>query len=345
VLPLPTISSTVMAQLDRAQILAYRYQASCLQARHPAGELVAGARPGLQDSSPRSAVISLHARVEGVSPEDWSDRRLVQVWGPRGAIYLVAKEDLGLFTLGLLPRDPDRLELLQSNARKVLRALDGRPQQPANILDLVPSISSQRELLSAATTGWFLPIWDASATAAYPAEPVEADPEDCRLGLARLFLHYLGPATSKGLQWWTGSSQEDVAETMKALAPELATVEVAGQEVLMLEDDVATAREAPPPRGLVLLPPEDVYISRICGPLLAPSADLHARLYPQAPLPGALIVDGELAATWRRRDRQFSFSPVPGTQIGDLADAVAEEAAALPLPGAPENTIVDWVRD
>ncbi len=334
-----------MAQLDRAQILAYRYQASGLDARLPNGELVAAARPGLQDSSPRSAVLSLHARVEGVTPEAWSDRRLVQVWGPRGAIYLVAKDDLALFTLGLLPRDPDRLKLLESNARKVLRALDGRPQRPANILDLVPAIPSQRELLWAAATGWFLPIWDASATAAYPAEPVDADPEESRLALARLFLHHFAPVTSKGLQWWTGSSQQDATETMKALAQELVTVDVGGEEVLMLEGDVGPAQEAPPPRGLALLPPEDVYINRICGPLLAPNADLHAQLYPQAPLPGALIVDGEVAATWRRRDRQFSFSPTPGTKIDELVGPVAEAASALPLPGAPENTVVDWVRD
>jgi len=334
-----------MAQLDRAQIIAYRYQANGLNARLPAGELVAAARPGLQDSSPRSAVISLHARVEDVSTEDWSDRRLVQVWGPRGAIYLTSKDHLALFTLGLLPRDPDRANLLQDNARKVLRALDGRPQRPANILDLVPSIPSQRELLWTATTGWFLPIWDASATAAYPAEPAEADPEECRLGLARLFLHHLGPATSKGLQWWTGSTPQDAAETMKALAPELATVDVGGEEVLMLHADVEVAQEAPRPSGLVMLPPEDVYINRLCGPLLAPNAELHGRLYPHAPLPGALVLDGEVAGTWRRRDRQFSVTPVPGRANGELAERVAEAAAALPLPGAPENTIVDWVKD
>jgi hypothetical protein len=331
-----------MAQLDRAQILAYRHQVSGFGKRLATGGLVEAARPGLQDSSPRSGVISLHARVEGVTAEDWSDRRLVQVWGPRGAVYLISKDHLAMFTLGLLPRDPDRVNLLESNARKVLRALDGRPQRPANILDLVPAIPSQRELLWAATTGWFLPIWDASATAAYPAEPADADPEESRLELARLFFHYLGPATSRGLQWWTGGSPQDAAATIKALAPELATVDVAGEEVLMLRADVSTAQQAPPPDGLLMLPPEDVYINRICGPLLAPTAALHAQLYPQAPLPGALLLDGEIVATWRRRGRQFTVTPVPGRQVGDLAERVAQAATALPLPGAPETTIVDW---
>jgi hypothetical protein len=55
-----------------------------------------------------------------------------------------------------------------------------------------------------------------------------------------------------------------------------------------------------------------------------------------------LVRDGEIAATWRRRDRHLTFAPFPGHEAADLAEAVAEAAAALPLPGAPENTIVDW---
>ena len=113
----------------------------------------------------------------------------------------------------------------------------------------------------------------------------------------------------------------------------------------MLENDLATAEEAPPPSGLMLLPPDDVYLNRLCGPLLVPNADLRSRLYPQAPLPGALVLDGEVMATWRRRARQFSISPFPGSDVRKLADPVAEAAGALPLPGAPENTMIDWTID
>ena len=113
-----------MTQLDRGQILAYRYRASGLHERLPEGELVAAAHPGLQDSSPRSGVLARHARTAGVTTDDWSDGRLTQVGGPRGAIYLIPKEDLGVFTLGLLPRDPERAAALGGQARRVLRMLD-----------------------------------------------------------------------------------------------------------------------------------------------------------------------------------------------------------------------------
>jgi len=334
-----------MTQLDRAQILAYRYQVNGLGARLPEGEFVAATRPGLQDSTPRSGVLSLHARVEGVGPESWQDRRLVQVWGPRGAIYLVPKEDLALFTLGLLPRDPERVKDLETKAKKVLQGLDGRPQRPSSITSSLPDIDSQRELLWVATTGWILPIWDASTTAIYPAEPIEADPEESRLALARRFLHHLGPATANGLQWWTDASRDDTTATLRELAPELATVSFGHEEALMLADDVEAAVGAPAPHGMTLLPPEDVYISRLCGPLLVPEPALHRRLYPRAPLPGALLVDGEVVGTWRRRGRRMSMVPWPHSKLGDLIEQVAEAARRLPLPGEPDNTIVDWYAD
>ncbi len=331
-----------MAKLDRAQVLAYRYSINGLGIRLPAGELSAAAGPGLQDSAPRSGVLSLHARVEDVAVDDWSDQSLIQVWGPRGAIYVISKEDLALFTLGLLPRDPERIKQLQTQARQVLRVLDGRPQRHNSIIDSVASISDVRELLWTATTGWLLPIWDTRTTAVYPAEPAEENLEESRLGLARRFLHHLGPTTTKALQWWTGGTPEDATATMKELAPELTTVEVADEEVLMLTADVDIAAESPSPTGLHLLPPDDVYISRLCGPLLVPDPHAYGQLFPKAPNPGAVIADGEVVATWRRRGRRVTVTPLDGEVIPELVDPVADAATLLPLPDEPADTVVKW---
>ena len=339
------LSSATVAKLDRRKVLSYRYQANGLQERLPKSDLAAAAHSGLQDSAPRSAVISLHARVDGIEHDTWTSRELVQVWGPRGAVYVVAKSDLATFTLGLMPRDPDRVAELEKKAQQVLRALDGRPQRHSAVLKRTPTVGDIRELLWVSTTGLFLPFWDASTTALYPAEPPEGDAEEARLDLARRFLHYLGPTTTKALQWWTDSSAEDASQTMAALGPELATVQVAGEEVLMLAEDVDKATIATPPEGLHLLPPDDVYISRLCGPLLVPDGAMYNRLYPKAPNPGALVVDGEVAATWRRNGRRLTVIPFPGVKTGELADRVLEAARALPLESDPETTVVDWYAD
>src|SRR5438270_2839628 len=71
----------------------------------PAGprSLRLAAWAGLQDSMPRAALLSLHARVEGVGPSTWEHPSLAHLWGPRYSAYVVPKRDFALFSLGRLP--------------------------------------------------------------------------------------------------------------------------------------------------------------------------------------------------------------------------------------------------
>src|SRR2546427_12084483 len=89
---------------DRERALAFRQHATHLHKRLPLERLTDAAFAGLQDSSPRSAVLALHARVENVPSSAWKDPRLVQVWGPRGAVYVVPKDEGTIFTIGCVPR-------------------------------------------------------------------------------------------------------------------------------------------------------------------------------------------------------------------------------------------------
>ena len=52
---------------------------------------------------PRAALLSIHARVADTEPGALDDPSLVQVWGPRYHVYVVAAHDLAVFTLGRLP--------------------------------------------------------------------------------------------------------------------------------------------------------------------------------------------------------------------------------------------------
>ena len=66
-------------ELTRAQILAFRRRAGALEERLPRGarSLRVAAWAGLQDSMPRAALLSIHARVEGAHPEIWDDDAFV----------------------------------------------------------------------------------------------------------------------------------------------------------------------------------------------------------------------------------------------------------------------------
>src|SRR3954454_10791167 len=93
--------------LSRAEILAFRRRVGALDERLSPGRgsLRQAAWAGLQDSMPRAALLSIHARVAGAGPSSWEDASLVQLWGPRFQVYVIAARDVAVFSLGRFPDD------------------------------------------------------------------------------------------------------------------------------------------------------------------------------------------------------------------------------------------------
>src|SRR3989454_12736092 len=120
--------------ITRENVLAFRQRATYLHARLPPSRLVNAAFAGLQDSAPRSAVLALHARVKDVSPSAWKDPRFVQVWGPRGAVYVVPAHDVAVFTLGRFPRNPVLQAAVRAAAEKARRAFRAGQARPGRVL-------------------------------------------------------------------------------------------------------------------------------------------------------------------------------------------------------------------
>src|SRR5512138_1264681 len=119
---------TIGLELTRSQILTFRRRAASLDERLPHGQgaLRRAAWAGLQDSMPRAALLSIHARMAGTEPESWEDPSLVQIWGPRFSTYIVAKRDLVVFTLGRLPDESGQRKRIQEIAARLQAALAGR---------------------------------------------------------------------------------------------------------------------------------------------------------------------------------------------------------------------------
>src|SRR6476661_3835272 len=114
--------------LTRAQILSFRRRVGALEERLPAGPLSlrTAAWAGLQDSAPRAALLSIHARVEGAHPEIWDDDAFVQVWGPRRAVYVVPAADYAVFTVGRHPDAPNARARAEDLAARLHEFLAGR---------------------------------------------------------------------------------------------------------------------------------------------------------------------------------------------------------------------------
>jgi hypothetical protein len=184
--------------LSRLQILSFRRRAGALDDRLAAGakSLRLAAWAGLQDSMPRAALLSIHARVAGTGPASWEHPSLVQLWGPRFSDYVVALKDLPLFSLGRLPDDARRRARAEDTATKLHAFLEGRRMpfgQAGRAIGVTPN-----SLRYASPTGTVLLRWDGTRqpviwTTTTPAMA----PAQARLELARRYLHVFGPSTAE----------------------------------------------------------------------------------------------------------------------------------------------------
>ena len=114
--------------LTRAQILGHRRAVGALDERLPPGSesLRRAGWAGLQDSMPRAALLSIHARVEETEATAWEDPSLVQVWGPRFSAYVVPAVDRAIFTLGRLPDEGRTRSVAMELADRLDEFLAGR---------------------------------------------------------------------------------------------------------------------------------------------------------------------------------------------------------------------------
>jgi hypothetical protein len=198
--------TTRRLDLTRAQILAYRRAVGALDERLPPGaeSLRRAAWAGLQDSVPRAALLSIHARVAGTGPSTWEDPSLVQLWGPRFSAYVVAAQDVAVFSLGRLPADDRKRRFAEDTAERLDAFLDGRRMtygEAGHALGRPPN-----SLRYGAPTGRILMRWEgARQPIVWTVPPPDVDPGEARLELARRYLHIFGPTTSAAFDALTGS--------------------------------------------------------------------------------------------------------------------------------------------
>ena len=336
--------------ITRENVLGFRQRATYLHRRLPRGRLVEAAFAGLQDSSPRSAVLALHARVRDVSPTAWKDPRFVQVWGPRGAVYVVPAHDVAIFTLGRFPRNPVLGAAVRAAAEKAKRVFRARQARPERILSDRAVGVNFRELRIASMTGAVRIEWDGATTSWRLVEPPTEAPEPARLELARRFVRSVGPSTPKEFAWWTGgwagsfgssthAELSDAQETFRSLEKELIEVEVEGQKRWTLRTDRSRLERAVPVETTRLLPAGDPYLASADRALLIPQPRFRSELWPKSVWPGALMVNGEILGTWRRQVGRVTVRAWRPLE-SEVKHAVEEEVSGMPIESARKE--VRW---
>jgi hypothetical protein len=332
-------------RLTRQQILAFRRHVGGLNARVSisADSLRTAAWAGLQDSMPRAALLSLHARLEAVEPSSWEHPALAQLWGPRYSTYVVPKPDFALFSLGRLPDDAKGRGRAERIAGRLHAQLGGDRLTDREVAEALGVNSNSFRY--AATTGTVAIRWEgARAPLVWTVAAPDIAPADACRELARRHLHVFGPTTADGFARWAGITRSAAATAYAALEASLLPVRSPlGDELLLAEDEpVVRASEsvAAPAR---LLPSGDAYflLDGAERELLVPRAEERAKLWTSRVWPGALLVDGEIRGTWRRAQHTMRIDAWARLSRG-TRDVVEAEAAALPLPGLRRGVEVVW---
>ena len=332
-------------ELTRAQILAFRRRVGALDERLPRGarSLRQAAWAGLQDSMPRAALLSIHARVEGAHPSSWEEKCLVQVWGPRFSAYVVPARDHAYFTLARLPDDARGRQRAEDMAVRIGAFLGGRR---ATVNEVAAGLGVHNAVRHATATGTVLIRWEGALTPLLWTVPRPGiDPLDARRELARRYLRVFGPTTPGSFAVWAGIGDAAGRATFESLSRELAAVRTPIGEAWILERDEAAIREpAGPSAAARLLPSGDAYylLQGADRELLVPDARRRGARWTSRVWPGAVLIAGEIVGTWRRAHADLSVQPWRRLTRAQRA-AVEAEAESLPLPGLEGKRIaVRW---
>jgi hypothetical protein len=318
-----------MLPVSRTQAVAYRLAVNHLTRRLPAGSYVDAAYAGLQDTAPRDALLGLHARVTACEPSAWQHPRLIQTYSPRRAVYVLPRDDFGVFTIGRLPRDPRARQSLEDQAELACREMAGHPR-PA------PGPSFHRGLCA---TGRFAVRWTTTASLISEHPRPSIDPEQARIELCRRHVHAFGPTTPAAFAWWAGVSAQDAKRTFEVLTPELIPVDYEGHQAWILAADETAIATAERMRGVRLLVASDLRLlgqdrTRLfVGPGLRQHTPLHDSFHPNG-----LIIDGSIAGAWGRRAGRVSVKAL-GSRTAAIRRAIADEAETMPIPGGVAVTM------
>ena len=336
-----------MTALGWGQVRAWRVRRHGLDARAPAGELLAVASRlcGVHAQLMGSAELTLWARLEALEREAvatalWEDRTLVKTWAMRGTLHLLPAGELGLWLAGLSTYDhylkPAWFKAFEITEEELLALIcavgdvlgAGEPLTRAELADAVAERTgddSLREKLGQGFGAYLKPAAFRGLLCFGPGdgprvrftrpdvwlghEVERPEPEAALRETARRYLAVHGPATREDLRRWWATSPAAAGRLLRSLE-DAEEIEVDGERLWMLAADAAEAARLPPADGVRLLPAFDQYVvaaTKQAGHFLP--GDFAARVYrPQGWLSPVLLVDGVMAGVWRHERKGRSLA-------------------------------------
>jgi hypothetical protein len=315
---------------------------------------------GLHAQLMSSAELSAWARVDGLergAVEDvlWSEKSLVKLWAMRGTLHLLPSADLGIWLASLGTYTGHGMTgkyAVDSLTEAIGDALEGRLLTREGLAVLVEA--EDPELGEWVRSSWGSYLKPASWRGRLCFAPSEGsrvrftspstwlagtiehhEPADALLEVTRRFLAAYGPTTARHFGVWAGVGPARGARLLAALGDEAAELDLGGEAVWALTQDVAEIEAAVKPDVARLLPAFDPWVvgtSRTA--MLEPRH--RARVYrPQGWISPVLLVNGRIAGLWRheRKGGRLLVELEPFRRLAPWAreglDGEAERLAAF----------------
>ncbi|MGI5237516.1 DNA glycosylase AlkZ-like family protein [Dactylosporangium sp. CA-139066] len=316
-------------QVGRGQVLAYRTIANGLRERlDGAPDPLAVLDLGVPNVPAGTARQALAARCT-----DPLGGALALAWTTRGAPHLHRPADLPALAAALWPLDDadaaarfatgqltpaagalgiEAFRVTAAALQSVVRAPTAKGEVSRAVSDRVPPEltydcrpCAARHISGglfqqAALAGGVALDEDAAKTVLIPATPRPPIPSSSSgtSRLVRTYLHLLGPATIGDVAKYLGTT----AGSLKPAWPsDLAEVSVDGRRAWLPADDLDALRSARPIRGVRLLPPSDPFLQARDRAVLVPDKSQSKEVWRILGNPGVVLLDGEIAGTWRAR--------------------------------------------
>jgi len=317
-------------KVSRADVLGLRLRAQQLD--RDGGGTVADTAVldiGAQDTGPDGALWAL--AVRGLTELDEKD--LVWLWTLRAAPHAYRRSDVGSVAAAVAPwSDADAAKRI-FDASKPLRAagigtLEALDEVAAAMRRVVtkPTVKGEVSTRLAAvmpepylrwcnpcqaTHLYEQPFRLAAVRAGLDLQPHTSPPvlqrvrgfraarhPDARHELVRAYLRFFGPSTP---QLVAGFLDAPLTEVKGRWPDDVVEVDLDGRRRWLLADSVDLL--GAPPATTRLLGPYDLYLQGKDRPLLVRDPARTKALWPVIGRPGAVLVDGEVAGTWRPRTK------------------------------------------
>jgi hypothetical protein len=344
--------------VSREQVLAYRVAAQGLHRTGRKLERLAVLDFGVQDAAPQLARLAFDARLPTTPPADayGPGKPLALVWSLRGAPYVHRREDLDAVAAALYPMsEQDAGGRINESGPAVQRAGIPALEQFEVALSAMRSVvtkSMGKGAVSTAVTRKIPPpmrhncrscatshISDSAMRSTFLPAGLELEPDTAppvmrrrpaarlpkqvdRAALRRLVLAYLtllGPASAADAADYLGARRADLDDAWPQ--EDLVEVRIDKAKPTFLPKRQAKALASPPEPDVVrLLGPFDPYLQARDRGVLVPDKAAHKALWPVLARPGVVLVEGEVAGTWR------------GRASGGKLTVAVEPFAALPEP-------------